>query len=40
VWELSVVDFERRASLRHVLASRDGQPSLQDYVAEQHDDDV
>lgn len=40
VWELSVVDFERRAWLRHVLASADGQPSLEDYMAEQYNDDV
>lgn len=38
VWELAVVDFERRAWLRHVLANPDG-PDLEAYLdARAHDD--
>ena len=40
VWELSVIDFERRAWLRHVLDNPDGRPSPAAYMAEQYDDDV
>lgn len=39
VWELSVVDFERRAWLRHVLARPQG-PDLDAYMAEQFNEDV
>lgn len=38
VWELAVVDFERRAWLRHVLDNPDG-PDLEGYLdARAHDD--
>jgi hypothetical protein len=40
VWELSVIDFERRAWLRYVVAAPDGQPSLPAYMSEQYNDDV
>lgn len=39
VWELSVVDFERRAWLRHVLSRPQG-PDLDAYMAERFNEDV
>ncbi len=39
VWELAVIDFERRAWLRHVLANPAG-PDLEAYFDEQAHDDV
>ena|ERR1700754_3585385 len=38
VWELSVVDFERRAWITHVLANPDG-PNLPGYLAQEYNDD-
>lgn len=40
VWELGVIDFERRAWLRHVLDAPEGRPSLAAYMAERYHDEV
>jgi hypothetical protein len=39
VWELSVIDFERRAWISDVLANPSG-PDLARYMARQYNDDV
>lgn len=39
VWELSVSDFERRAWIEHVLKPG-GSPNLQDYLAQELNEDV